>query len=197
MLGVLPQGLRSHPGCRVKGAVVRSWLLQQPVAFEPGSVPDEIRDLVENPPLPSAWVPSAVARTTWLATADMLFPGDDRGALEWTNRGVARVIGSGLYRALIALASPRLLIRALEVNLRAVNKGTTMASTIEGSSASVTWRYPVGIVPRLMADVTANALELLLSAARAEHPRVGVASLSPTMCRFSASWEPAWRARKA
>ncbi len=184
-LDSLPEGIDAHPACVTKASVMlafRSYLNLDDLA----GVPPAITELIDEPPLPSRWIPTVHANVVEMMVVDQVgdIPFIER-ALE-LNRDY---LGSPLYRAAIRVFSPAMLLRGAAFRWGHFHRGTDLSVVrAAGSSAELRLVFPAHLFNRTIAHEKGIAFRVALEFAGGVAPRVEVAELSPTEAHYVASW---------
>ncbi|MGH1343045.1 MAG: hypothetical protein ACRBN8_15905 [Nannocystales bacterium] len=185
----LPKGLESHPECLVKASLYRSTLEMRPIPRTAAeTLPPQLKRMVLQPDPVSAWVPEAHSLALLTAHFDVCF-----GSHEEFERSCylrqRRLFDSPLYRAVVKLASPNLLLRTAALRWGALHRGTTLeVSENRPGSAELSMEHP----PNLWGEPTRIALtagfRALLDLCGARNATVEVADASATHMRLSGRW---------
>src|SRR3954468_10098960 len=125
-LEALSAGLDSHPDCHHKASITRQVLERFPTDKLP-TLPAPLQELVDAPPPSSLWIPEVHATALFLAICDAQFTNDDayvRYSLDF-NRELLR---SPLYRVLMFVAVPALLIPQVGKQWGALHRGSTLSA---------------------------------------------------------------------
>src|SRR5512133_524503 len=183
-LAGLPAGLDSFPECVAKGSVLRSTLVQQPVAEIAARLPAALRSLVTDPPVDSEWMSEvrfvaiyhAVADVRGLSDADVMAWARDR------NRALFR---NPAYRILMAVSSPATLLRGATMRWSNWHRGSTLE--IEGITdvgVRALLRFPPALFDDLLLRVFGEAFVAALELARAKAPAAAVERVEPGLARY-------------
>jgi len=188
-LAGLPAGLDSYPECLAKGSVLRSTLLQQPIAEILPRLPDPLRALVTDPPVDSEWLSEARFVAIYLAVADVrgLSEGE---VLAWARDRNRALFRNPAYRILMAVSSPATLLRGATMRWSNWHRGSTLE--VEGVTdvgVRALLRFPPGLFDDLMLKVFGEAYSAGLELARAKSPASSVELLEPGLARYTVSWE--------
>lgn len=148
-LGSLPAGLDSYPTCVQKGSVVRTFLAGGP---ELRALPEPLRVLASEKPLATSWVPEVHANALYLALADQHFPRES-DFIAYCSRRNADLLRSPMYRALLVIGSPTVMLQTMRVAWPLFHKGgVTLAFVDKGpGQARIRMAFPPYVVPELIA----------------------------------------------
>jgi hypothetical protein len=122
-LSRLPDGLDSHPQCQVKGSILASMLGSTPVPFVREGLPAPLVALLDEPPLPNAWVSEVSFNALLMAHEEQLAPDVLSAWVEARNR---RLMRSPLYAVLFRLVGPERILSGSANRWRAFRRGTEL-----------------------------------------------------------------------
>lgn len=185
----LPDGLASHPECRMKGAVVRS-MLETMAGYSPAASPvPEVRELLERPPAASAWVPEVHCHALMLVVAHDLH-GDEASYLEYTLRGNRALLDSLAYRVLFRFVSPKRVLADAHKRWQVFHAGSEMAYVPgpERARSGLQLRTPPHHCPLLVAKGYGMAIRAALEAAGAKDVEVVTTTREPSTIDFDLRW---------
>lgn len=185
----LPDGLASHPECRMKGAVVRS-MLETMAGYSPAASPiPEIRQLLEHPPAASAWVPEVHCHALMLIVAHDLHGGES-SYLEQTLRGNRTLLDSLAYRVLFRFVSPKKVLADAHKRWQVFHAGSEMVYVPgpERAGGGLQLRTPPHHCPLLVAKGYGMAIRAALEAAGAKDVQVATTMHDPTTTVFDLRW---------
>ena len=188
-LDQLPAGMASFPQCQVKSALFRAAITAQPLPeLEPGALPEELMKLVREPPRQSDWLSEVAVMVYNMAIADTgkLTDAQFLNAILEVNR---RSFSGPIYKMLLGLASPSLLIAAGGARWGTMHRGSTLA--VEKTSSrdcEARLTFPPRLFTHLMLQDFARALQAALEASRAKNATVAVASWGEDFGCYLAQW---------
>lgn len=187
-LAGLPAGLESFPECVAKGSVLRSTLVQQPVAEIAARLPPSLRSLVTDPPVDSEWMSEVRFAAIYHAVADVRGYGD-ADVRSWARDRNRALFRNPAYRILMAVSSPATLLRGATMRWSNWHRGSTLE--IEGITdvgVRALLRFPPGLFDELMLEVFGEAFSAGLELARAPSPAASVELIEPGVARYVVSW---------
>ncbi|HSM92566.1 MAG TPA: hypothetical protein VLT47_06715 [Anaeromyxobacteraceae bacterium] len=187
-LAGLPAGLDAFPECVAKGSVLRSTLVQQPVAEIAARLPAALRALVVDPPVDSEWMSEVRFVAIYLGVADVRGLADDE-VLAWSRDRNRALFRNPAYRILMAVSSPATLLRGATMRWSNWHRGSTLE--IEGitdAGVRALLRFPPGLFDGLMLKVFGEAFSAALELARAPSPRSAVELVEPGVARYLVTW---------
>jgi hypothetical protein len=189
-LAGLPAGLDSHPECLVKGSVLRSTLLQQPIDQIVERLPDTLRPLVTDPPVDSEWMSEARFVAIYHAVADVRGY-SDADIQVWARDRNRALFRNPAYRILMAVSSPATLLRGAAMRWSNWHRGSALE--IEGVldvGVRAVLRFPPGLFDDLMLMSFGEAFVAGLELAKAKNPASTAELVEPGLARYLVSWEP-------
>ena len=187
-LAGLPAGLDSFPECVAKGSVLRSTLVQQPVAEIAARLPAPLRALVVDPPVDSEWMSEVRLVAIYLGVTDVRGYGD-ADVLAWARDRNRALFRNPAYRILMAVSSPATLLRGATMRWSNWHRGSTLE--IEGitdAGVRALLRFPPGLFGDLMLKVFGEAFSAGLELARAPAPAASVELVAPGVARYLVTW---------
>lgn len=186
-IAALPQGLASYPQCLVKGAVIRGFLETAPALFPKAGLDDELRALVENPPLPNEWFPEAHFNALMTAHQELL----PRATYDdWVYRRNRRLLESSLYRMLFLVISPERLFTGMPGRWAAFRRGTEFLLVEHGKGHATTEvRFPAKLHDARTLRNLCIACRAACDAAGGRGTASTLTLVEPTRGRVSIRWD--------
>jgi hypothetical protein len=187
----LPHGADSYPDTQVKGAVVRSALEDPKYRPVRAAVPDVVRSLMDDPPVPGTWVPEVHFQALMAAIYDDHFA--DAGgiaALEaWTCERNRVIFRSAIYRVLFLIVSPERVFTGADKRWSAFHRGSELEVVGVGNhQATIRLIYPAGLMLDVCAHSYGGAFRAALAAAHAKLGEIDCAVESDTSTRYDVRW---------
>jgi hypothetical protein len=150
----LPNGLRSFPEAQIRGEVlddVLLWLDEMEAPIHP-----HLHDLIRAyRPLGRAmkWVPEVLENALFLQVVDEGYPSEE-SIVQAVYRRQRAVFNTTLYRALMLILSPTLLMMGASDRWKAFRRGSELSvdrwtNTPTGRITTATLRHPPGLYHRL------------------------------------------------
>jgi uncharacterized protein (TIGR02265 family) len=186
-LAALPEGLDSYPSCVVKGSVVRSMVSDGLFRTFAPDLPPTLKALVDSPPLASIWMPEVHQLSLLIAAHDGHFAraGGEAAFLGWGDRASQAMIKSPLYRAVFALAGPKLLLEGLARRAETLRRGTTLSVVDKGEGwAILHFRFPSALYTPLLLKARARSLRGAVEVGGGKRVAVHVEDVTATGCTF-------------
>jgi len=185
----LPQGLASHPSCQAKGAVLRSILGARPLSTVPADgLPTSVLELMARPPSNSQWIPETLFWSVTFAVADC-HGLDAKGHIDWHREVNTDLYRSAVFRFLMSLASPELLLDLGSTRWAAMHRGTRITLKPTGKrSTQLTIDFPDRLFSRLVLEGLISAFVVALEFSRAKSPAVTLVEANATSGLFEATW---------
>ncbi|MGB8930359.1 MAG: hypothetical protein WCC48_03805 [Anaeromyxobacteraceae bacterium] len=188
-LAGLPAGLDSFPECVAKGSVLRSTLVQQPVAEIAARLPAPLRAIVTDPPIDSEWMSEVRLVAVYLAVTDVRGYGDAE-ALAWARDRNRALFRNPAYRILMAVSSPATLLRGAAMRWSNWHRGSTLEiDGILDEGVRALLRFPPGLFDELMLKVFGEAFSAGLELAHARTPASTVELVEAGVARYTVRWE--------
>jgi hypothetical protein len=183
----LPDGLESYPECRAKASLGRAVLDLRPGQGVPPGTPDQIRNLVLNPPPPNAWISEVylVAIHFFIQDADGM---SDDDLLELTYQANKALTESRMYRALAKVASPAILLKGAAMSWGLIHKGLRLHIEAKKNSALIRLSHPPHLYPPAGHRSAALGFRAVIEAANGQEVQVGIRSSRPDGADFDARW---------
>jgi hypothetical protein len=185
-LAGLPDGLASYPQCQVKGSVFRS--LFDGVDLDPAPLAPPLRQLLEDPPIASEWIPEVHLWALLFAAADQRRM-DAEAIRSWIYQRRRQLFEGAVYRFLMALVPPATLVRTSAMRWGAFHRGTVLeAGGVADDGARLHLAFPSGLFDSQALDALTAVVRAALDASRARGAEVEVEEATATTARFRASW---------
>jgi hypothetical protein len=188
-LAGLPVGIDSYPECMVKGSVLRSTLLQQPIDQIMDRLAEPLRALVTDPPVDSEWMSEARFVAIYHAIADVRGYGE-ADVQVWARDRNRALFRNPAYRILMAVSSPATLLRGAAMRWSNWHRGSALE--IEGIldvGVRAVLRFPPGLFDELMLKSFGEAFVAGLELAKAKSPASTVELVEPGLARYLVNWE--------
>jgi hypothetical protein len=184
----LPNGLASYPEATAKASMFRDALNDKPVRELAPLLPDPLADLVLNPPLISTWVRSVLMQGVFLVMADHHHMSDEAFSI-WTHRTQKALLGGPLYRAIVALASPNLLLNGASVRWRSFHRGSDVDVQQTGTNeAMLVLTFPRGLYAQTHLIGFCGGFQAVAELSNAKPVSVSILEMSATRARFQFRW---------
>ncbi len=186
-LAALPEGLASFPECRVKASLFRAALASYPLRAPRQGLPGPLVRLFDSPPPVTEWLPEVVSVAAHYAIADAQELNDD-AAVDWMYRTNRQLAQSRLYRAVTAVASPRLALRGAKMAWGMIRKGTNLSVELDDDSARITITHPEGVWTELVHRATGAGFRAVLESSRGTDVRVKLAVSRADRAIYDCTW---------
>jgi hypothetical protein len=188
-LARLPRGIDSFPEVTGKASVVRSFIESTPLtdlAFD--AVPDPVAQLLRAPPPHSSWVSEVLMMSTLYALVDHRRLS---GATieRWLYEQNRKLFDTRMYRALVALAGPSLLMRGTQLRWNAFHRGSTL-ELVDGTDhgMSLILRFPQWVFDETLLIGFGTGIRAALELSRAPNATVCLVEHTPRSARFQGRW---------
>jgi hypothetical protein len=182
----LPIGLESYPECQVKGSVLRGLSASSPVPFPRAILPPPLLALLDDPPLPSDWIPEVPFLALMVAHESQPSPS---AHTQWAYERNRRLLRSPLYSVLFRVAGPARVFTGMTTRWQAFRRGTEVVMHEQTAGrAVVELRYPGNLYPAGALVNVCCAVRAVLDAAGAASSTARVLSFEATRATLEASW---------
>lgn len=187
-LDALPQGVGSYPTYVQKASIYRQFLDLTPMAGVTEVLPEAVRHLVTDPAPVSAWIPEVHLTALYLATLDVRYADETAYVEHWGEVNRALLQGR-LYRLLMRVASPSIVIRGAVSRWRSFHRGVALhLDRVSRGNVVVRMTCPPGLIPAVLAPSYALAFQAALEVAGADEAVVRVEARTDTEIRFTGRW---------
>jgi hypothetical protein len=182
----LPDGLDSYPEYGTKSALMRS-LVTEELVRHAASVPDELAELIRNPPPMSAWVKQTHAHAVLVLARDVLFA-TDRAFAQHCYDGQRSLFSSKIYLLLMRCTSPGRLLSTAEKRWSQFNRGCTIRTEVFADGAHIWVDHPRGIFDQTCRTALSQALRATLDMSSARCTEITLVDESPMQTELLARW---------
>ena len=184
----LPDGLASYPDCRSKGTLLRSSLDHHDTEDMAKGIGPVLADILRSPPPAGVWAPAVYNDALFHAACDLHYPSDE-AMLRWCRDRTDAMANNPLYRAIIRLPTPRMIVSIASRFHDLFQRGTTL-TVIDSSATHANARlsFPPHLHSRLNALSNVAMFEVLLEQVNAKRVRVTMTEQSPTHALYACRW---------
>jgi hypothetical protein len=187
----LPDGIASYPDAMVKASMYRDAILDRPLTDAVEYLPPQVAELVLRPPLVSTWIVSVPVQAIFLAIADHHRMSEEAFAA-WTHRTQKSLLGGRLYRAMVALASPTLLLNGTRVRWGSFHRGSEIEVTQTGpNEAHLAVLFPRGLFAPTNLRGFVGGFQAIAELSNAKPVSVTLVDAKPTRGDFLVRWREA------
>lgn len=184
----LPLGLASYPEATMKASLFRDAIVDRPLTAAVPFLPAPMVDLIERPPLVSTWVGTVPVQALFLAIADQHRMTDEAFAA-WTHRTQKSLLGGRLYRTMMALASPTLLLNGTSVRWGSFHRGSEVEVQQTGpGEARLSVLFPKGLYAPTNLKGFAGGFQAVAELSNAKPVSVTLVEAKPTRGDFLVRW---------
>jgi hypothetical protein len=189
-LARLPLGFDSYPECTAKASVYRVFCESRSLrGFAWRSVHPKIADMLRTPVAPTTWLPEVAVVSTILAVADHLQLDDDE-TVRWFRECNASLLSNRMYRALMTLASPAMLVRAGAARWGTLHRGSGFGVALREHGAYATITFPPFLYNDVVLRGQGEGLRTALSMSRAKECSFTIVRSTPRSCEYHFDWAP-------
>ncbi len=185
----LPDGLASHPDCVVKASLYRSTLEGRSIPKAAAdALPEPLRRMVQSPHPVSAWVPEVHSLALLNVHYDTACNSrDDFERFCYLRQ--RRLFDGPLYRAVVKLASPNLLLRTAALRWGALHRGTTLVvERNDRGRALLSMEHPEYLWDALTRLALGAGFRALIDLCGGRNATIGVVDASATHMRLEGRW---------
>ncbi|MBX3272994.1 MAG: hypothetical protein KF729_22215 [Sandaracinaceae bacterium] len=186
-LASLPAGLDSYPQARSKGTLLRSSLDGHRVEPLLDGLPERLAALISSPPPAGVWVPAVHSDAVFHVVRDHYYPSDE-AVRAWTLERTRATVHKPMYRALVRVAGPAVLLRMGAKVHGLLQQGTSVDVVVEGRRVEVTERFPPHLHSREVLLANVALLESLVEITGGASPAAAMLDESPTRARYECTW---------
>jgi hypothetical protein len=187
----LPQGLDSFPECRMNHHVLEHVPTDFPDLAAGQLMPPQLADFFARR-IAGDWFHEAVGNTIYLMIRDQCYR-DDASFQGWNQKNIDRLIRNPLFRAIMVLLSPALVVIGAGKRWGSFHQGTTMKTEPVGQAGDRLQvrgmlTFPAGLYDPLLLRLHTSTFLAALVAAKADQPEVRLGDVTPTSAEYLASW---------
>jgi hypothetical protein len=188
----LPHGLASHPEAQVKSDSLDPMRALYGAMFAGVATPPALVDALAGRQA-GEWMPEVIGNALYLACRDLAFRSDD-AFLEWRYESSATTFKTPLYRVIMHIVSPTLVVMGAAKRWAAFHQGSSLKSSStkrrDGrASAEGRLSYPSGLFPDLVLRGFCRSFEAAIAASHARNPRATVQVPSADEAVYLLSWD--------
>ncbi len=188
----LPQGLDSFPECRMNHLVLVHVPTDFPELVTGQELPPRLAEFFEKR-IRGDWFNEAVGNAIYLMIRDCCFR-DDASFQGWNQKNIDRLIRNPLFRAIMVLLSPALVVIGAGKRWTSFHQGTQMKTEAVGQSGGRLQvrgllTFPAGIYDPLLLRLHTSTFLAALIAAKADKPEVRLGEVTATSAEYLASWQ--------
>lgn len=183
-LSQVPGGIRAYPQCQARSAILQTFLDVGPKLEEP--LDPFVARLLKLPP--RGFIPEVVQGAAFLAVADAARM-DEAQFMAWNRDGNRGLFTGLLFRALMALFSPMVLLERAPARWGAFHPGSRLEVTPDGAGgARGVLTFPERLLTRLLLVGIAECFAVGFEQARGRDVTVKLDEHGPTSATFLARW---------
>jgi hypothetical protein len=183
----LPDGMASYAECRVRTDVSNEVFRRFPQVLEHLGISPEMVSLLRETSRGDDWMPDVHGVLARLLVRDSICESDQQFS-EWSYDVAGAVFKRPLFRVLMYVLSPTLVLMGAGRRWAAFRRGTTLTAEVRGNGGMVELRYPDKLYTPLILEGFVAAFRASLVAARAVETRIELVESLPGRARWSASW---------
>jgi hypothetical protein len=187
----LPRGLDSFPEARMNHLVLVHVPQDFPDLVTGQALPPQLDDFFARR-ITGDWFNETVGNAIYLMIRDQCFR-DDQSFQAWNQKNIDRLIRNPLFRAIMVLLSPALVVIGAGKRWTSFHQGTAMKTEPVGQAGGRLQvrgilTFPAGIYDPLLLRLHTSTFLAALVAAKADHPEVRLGQVTATSAEYLASW---------
>jgi hypothetical protein len=187
-LADLPGGLDAYPRCRVRTSVTREITDQFPQALDTPGIDPTVVELVRGAIRRDEWMPEAYGLAVRLVVRDILFQ-TDADYHRWYYEIAGKIFAKPIYRVLMYVVSPTLVMLGAQKRWAAFREGTTLSAKIDRNQGEIELKFPEKLYPELILVGFGEAFRASVVAARARNAKVELIEAAVQHARWRISWQ--------
>jgi len=189
-LASLPNGLDSYPDALANIDVYENHRRRLAQHTERQSLPGPLGDVIFGSP--KGWVSDVAGTCLPLLLRDVVFD-DDAALMAFTQEGMAQLYSNPLYRTLMRVLSPSLILMGAARRWGTFRRGSSLAAqpladTPGRRNYELTLTYPPGLYPPLLLDTVTVAFRTSVETGGAKQAAAFIKSHGGTSAVFGLSW---------
>ncbi len=184
-LDALPDGVYSYPECQARSGILQTFLESRPPPV--GEQDPWVVALLG--PTTRSYIPEVISNAGLLAIGDAAGLTDAQW-LAWNHEANRALFRGLLYRALMAIFSPMMLLERAPARWESFHVGTEL--TIEkggGTDATVRLKFPANLHLPLHLEAYGRAFAAAMEHARGRDVTVQLLATTPTSAEYLARWK--------
>ncbi len=190
-LGGLPAGFDSFADCAVQAEALQELRKEFPELVKDSSLPAPIRGFLDGSSR-NAWVSEVASNVLLHMVRDVHFASDE-DFMSWAYENSRKVFRSPLYRALMFVMSPTLVVMGASKRWVTFHKGSTLSAkpvsqTGNQYSTVVTLDFPAGLFSELTLQRQGAAFKAALIGTTAANLTMSTEPQGSESCNFVARW---------
>ena len=187
-LAALPEGLDSYPDCRIRTEVTQLVLDRFPRILEHPGVASGFAERVRSSLEEGEWMSEALGVAVRMMTRDSMFASDAEYD-DWTFELSMKLYERRVYRVLMYVISPSLVMMGATRRWNAFRQGTTLVAKSNGRGGDIDLAFPPRLYTRLVLGGLGQAFRAALVAARARGVRVELDEVERDRAHWSVTWD--------
>ena len=184
----LPRGLDSYPDCTQKASVYRQAFGRRYASTLAPRLPTTLARLLTEPEPISAWIPEVHGNALFVALYETTY-GDEEAFLRDGRETGRRLFNGPLYKMLMVVTSPALIVRRANVGWTALHRGIALDPRLTGDrTAQIRVTFPRNLVPRVVALTYASAFHAGLEGAGGKRIECALRAHTAEHAQYDATW---------
>lgn len=184
----LPGGFEAYPACRVRTAITREITDVFPKALDSPGIDSTVVDVLRRSLQRDDWMPEAHGVLIRLVIRDVAFQAD-ADYHRWYYDIAAKIFAKPIYRVLMYVVSPTLVMLGAQKRWAAFREGTTLSARIDRNQGEIELKFPERLYPELLLVGFGEAFRASVVAARARNAKVELIEAAPERARWKIGWQ--------
>ena len=187
-LKAIPGGLDAYPDYLAKASAYRTFIEGLPEERLLAALPEPLKPLITDPEPVTAWIPEVHSNVVFLTATDAIL-GSEAAFYAHYEQMNQRLLSGPLYRVLMMVASPSIVVRGAASRWASFHRGVTLKAESQGSNAAdVVLAWPKGLFNRVIAEGYTRAFVVALRLAGAKDTTMEVTRFSDTGAEYRGTW---------
>jgi hypothetical protein len=187
-VAALPGGLDAYPRCRVRTAVTKESTLEFPQVLEHPGIEPEMRARIKASMNQGEWMPETIGTAVRLLIRDVVFD-NDQDYFEWYFRVAEKLFTKPLFKVLMYVVSPTLVMLGASKRWSAFREGSAMTAKVEQGKAVIELKFPENLYPEIALVGLGEVIRASVTAARARNVESRLVEATSTRAEWLITWQ--------
>jgi hypothetical protein len=182
----LPQGIHSFPDCVTRAEITLAMLEEFPALLSASEAPPDLMASLRCLKDPQQYLPEAL----FMSARHMLMDSmkNEADFIEWHHQVAKRVFLRPLYRALMFVMSPSLVLTNATKRWTAFRRGTHLESKVSKHEAHLTLHFPPGLYTPLIQRALGQSFRAAVEVAGGRDASSTVSGEEPGRAYYVVRW---------
>lgn len=187
-LATLPGGFDAYPTCLTTAEYSMPVRDEFPELILDPAISEDIRRRFTNPWRAGGWISTVETVTLFLMARDRIFETDEE-FLAWNFRLSVRLFDSPFYKAVMFVATPRMLIRGLAWRWKRFHRGTELATEGTDSPRKIVLTFPPNLFEPTLLMAIGAAMRGAIGCAGGRNVRCELLHQQRERAEFALAWD--------